>query len=658
MGFGAFFRATSFISFLQPLKGGCMETVKAYPSDSTEVKGERREKKLLMGNEAIAYGALESGVVFATGYPGTPSTEVIETIARLKPEVFAEWAPNEKVALEEAAGVAYTGLRALVTMKCVGLNVAADPLMSLAYSGVEGGLVILVADDPGPHTSQTEQDDRYYGKISLLPVLEPADPQEAHDLIKYAYELSERYKVPVIFRTTTRVNHTTADVEVGEFIELDRKPVFKKDIERYVRASMEGNRKRHRWLNETLAKIEEEFNSMPFNWVEGSGKIGIIVEGAPYNYVKEVLPRINADFKVLKLSTPHPLPKKLVTDFLKDVDYAIVIEDGAPLLEEEVKIAAYEAGLSVPIYGKRTGHLPLEGELTPSLVRNALLRLIGESEETYEKPEGVKLAESLAPKRPPVMCPGCPHRGSYRAVLDALRDLKLGRYKVPIHGDIGCYALSLLPPLEAIWTEYVMGASISLANGQSIVTDKKIIATIGDSTFFHNGIQPLIDAVYKNLNVLVMILDNRTTAMTGHQPHPGTGGSETGRKFNEIDIEALVKALGVKYVKTVDPYDLKATREAIKEAMQVEGPAVIIAKRECVIPVIRRGEIGELPVVIEDKCTGCKACILLTGCPALVYDPETNKVRIDSLLCTGCGVCNQTCPFDAIKFPSELERGA
>ena len=633
-----------------------MEAVKAYPSDSTELKVRKREKKLLMGNEAIAYGALESGVVFATGYPGTPSTEVIETIARLKPEVFAEWAPNEKVALEEAAGVAYTGLRTLVTMKCVGLNVAADPLMSLAYSGVEGGMVILVADDPGPHTSQTEQDDRYYGKISLLPVLEPADPQEAHDLIIYAYELSERYKVPVIFRTTTRVNHTTADVEVGEFVELDRKPVFKKDIERYVRASMEGNRKRHRWLNETLARIEEEFSSMPFNWIEGSGKIGIIVEGAPYNYVKEVLPKIDASFKVLKLSTPHPLPRKLVVEFLKGVDFAIVVEDGAPFLEEEVKIAAYEAGLNVPIYGKRTGHFPLEGELTPSLVRNALLGLIGEAGETYQKPEEVKLAESLAPKRPPVMCPGCPHRGSYRAALDALRELKLGRYGVPIHGDIGCYALSLLPPLEAIWTEYVMGASISLANGQSVALNKKVIATIGDSTFFHNGIQPLIDAVYKNLNVLVMILDNRTTAMTGHQPHPGTGGSETGRKFNEIDIEALVKALGVRYVKTVDPYDLKATREAIKEAMKVEGPAVIIAKQECVIPVIRRGEIGEIPLVVEEKCTGCKACILLTGCPALVYDPETNRVRIDNLLCTGCGVCNQLCPFDAIKFPSELEK--
>ncbi len=632
-----------------------MEAVKTYPSDSTELKVRKREKKLLMGNEAIAYGALESGVVFATGYPGTPSTEVIETIARLKPEVFAEWAPNEKVALEEAAGVAYTGLRTLVTMKCVGLNVAADPLMSLAYSGVEGGMVILVADDPGPHTSQTEQDDRYYGKISLLPVLEPADPQEAHDLIIYAYELSERYKVPVIFRTTTRVNHTTADVEVGEFVELNRKPVFKKDIERYVRASMEGNRKRHRWLNETLARIEEEFSSMPFNWIEGSGKIGIIVEGAPYNYVKEVLPKIDASFKVLKLSTPHPLPRKLVVEFLKGVDFAIVVEDGAPFLEEEVKIAAYEAGLNVPIYGKRTGHFPLEGELTPSLVRNALLRLIGEAGETYQKPEEVKLAESLAPKRPPVMCPGCPHRGSYRAALDALRELKLGRYGVPIHGDIGCYALSLLPPLEAIWTEYVMGASISLANGQSVALNKKVIATIGDSTFFHNGIQPLIDAVYKNLNVLVMILDNRTTAMTGHQPHPGTGGSETGRKFNEIDIEALVKALGVRYVKTVDPYDLKATREAIKEAMKVEGPAVIIARQECVIPVIRRGEIGEIPLVVEEKCTGCKACILLTGCPALVYDPETNRVRIDNLLCTGCGVCNQLCPFDAIKFPSELD---
>ncbi len=615
-----------------------------------------KERRLLMGNEAIAYGALESGVAFATGYPGTPSTEVIETIARLKPEVFAEWAPNEKVALEEAAGVAYTGLRALVTMKCVGLNVAADPLMSLAYSGVEGGLVILVADDPGPHTSQTEQDDRYYGKLSLLPVVEPVDPQEAHDLVKYAYDLSERHKVPVILRTTTRVNHTTADVEVGDFVELKREPRFKKDIERYVRASMEGNRKRHRWLNETLASVEEEFNSMPFNRIEGRGSVGIIVEGVPYNYVREVMPDVGVEFKVLKLSTPHPLPRRLVLDFLRSVDEAIVVEEGSPFLEEEVKVAAYEAGLNVPIHGKRTGLLPLEGELTPALVRNALLRVLGRTEEGYSKPESIARAEFLAPKRPPGMCPGCPHRGSYRAVLDALRDLKLGRYSVPIHGDIGCYALSLLPPLEAIWTEFVMGASISLANGQSVALRKKVIATIGDSTFFHNGIQPLVDAAYKNLNVLVMILDNRTTAMTGHQPHPGTGGSETGRKFREIDIEALVKGLGIGYVRTVDPYDLEETRRAIKEAMKVEGPAVIIARRECVIPVIRRGGIGEIPTVIKERCTGCKACVLLTGCQALVYEPETNRVRIDGLLCTGCGICNQTCPFNAIKFPSELER--
>lgn len=610
-------------------------------------------KKLLMGNEAIAYGALESGISFATGYPGTPSTEVIETIARLNPEVFAEWAPNEKVALEEAAGVAYTGLRVLVTMKCVGLNVAADPLMSLAYSGVEGGLVILVADDPGPHTSQTEQDDRYYGKIALLPVLEPADVQEAHDLVKYAYELSEKYKVPVIFRTTTRVNHTTADVEVGDFINLNREPKFKKDIQRYVRASMKGNLERHRWLNQTLKEIELEFESIPFNWIEGEGEIGIITEGAPYNYVKEVTSKMGENFKILKLSTPHPLPRKLVVEFLRSVKKVIVIEDGAPFLEEEVKIAAYEEEILIPIYGKRTGHLPLEGELTPRIVRNALLKILGNEGEEYVKPKEVEEAEKLAPSRPPTMCPGCPHRGSYRALLDALRQLKFKKDGLPIHGDIGCYALSLLPPLEAIWTEYVMGASISLANGQSIAMGKKIIATIGDSTFFHNGLQPLVDAVYKDLDVLIMILDNRTTAMTGHQPHPGTGGSETGRKFNEINIESLVRALGVKYVKTVDPYDLKATKEAIKEAMQTKGPAVIIAKRECIIPVIRRGEVGEIPVVIESKCTGCKACALLTGCPALVFDSESGKMRIDSLICTGCGLCEQLCPFDAIVYPNK-----
>jgi len=402
-------------------------------------------------------------------------------------------------------------------------------------------------------------------------------------------------------------------------------------------------------------EIEEEFNNLDYNWIEGDGKIGIIVEGAPYNYVKEVLPSIEGDFKILKLSTPHPLPRKIVINFLKSVEKALVIEEGAPFLEEEIKVVAYEEGLRVPIYGKRTGYLPLEGELTPRLVKNAILKLLGKEGEEVSLPKEVEEAERLAPKRPPVMCPGCPHRGSYRALLDALRELGYGKFDIPIHGDIGCYALSLLPPLEAIWTEFVMGASISLANGQSVVMGKKIVATIGDSTFFHNGIQPLIDAVYKDLDVLVIILDNRTTAMTGHQPHPGTGGSETGRKFREIDIEALVKGIGVKYVKTVDPYDLKATKEAIKEAMKVKGPAVIIARRECVIPVIRRGETREPPIVIEDKCTGCKACILLSGCPALIYDPETRKVRIDELICTGCGICNQLCPFDAIKFREELQ---
>jgi indolepyruvate ferredoxin oxidoreductase alpha subunit len=348
------------------------------------------------------------------------------------------------------------------------------------------------------------------------------------------------------------------------------------------------------------------------------------------------------------------MPKKLVAEFLKSVEKVIVVEDGASFVEEEVKVIAQEEAISIPIYGKRTKHLPVEGELTPKIVREALLKLLGEEAKAYQKPREVEEAEKLAPQRPPTMCPGCPHRGSYRALLDALRELGYKRDELPIHGDIGCYALSLLPPLEAIWTEFVMGASISLANGQSIAMNKKIVATIGDSTFFHNGIPPLVDAVYKNLDVLVLILDNRTTAMTGHQPHPGTGQSETGRQFNEIDIESVVKGLGVKFVKTVDPYNLKETKEAIKEAMQFKGPAVIIAKRECIIPVLRRGEIGEIPKVVEEKCTGCKACISLTGCPALVYDTEKKKVMIDPLICTGCGICNQLCPFNAIKFPSEL----
>lgn len=600
------------------------------------------ERLALMGNEAIAYGALEAGVSVITGYPGTPSSEVLETVFYLirrygvKP-AFAEWASNERTAFEIGLGAALAGARALVTMKGPGANVASDPMVSAAYCGTNAGLVVLIADDPGPHTTQTEQDSRWYGDLMKLPVIEPSDPQEAHDFVIKGIELSEEVGLPVILRTTTRVNHAVGDVRVGEFKQREFGFMFRYDPKRFVRASMPWNRERHRWVLQKLSEFEKK--AVGLNRITGSGKRGIITSGVTYNYVIEALKGLEGEYSVLKLGQIHPLPKKLLKEFLSKVEEVLIFEEIDPYIERKVKALAKDLGVIVK--GKEEGLLPAVGEITPSDVKHALF---GEgSKETVQ----VQL-----PKRTPPMCPGCPHIGSFYSILRGLRKAGFKKEEVPIFGDIGCYALSINPPFEALWTEHSMGASISMAAGAKAAGfDGLSIAVIGDSTFFHAGIPALVDAVNKRLDILVFVLDNGTVAMTGHQSTPEYEVSESGRRLKPISIEAIVRAIGADHVAVVNTYNLKSYTEKVAEFAKLKGVRVIIARGECAILQSRRG-VEWVYRVIPDKCTNCLVCTKMTGCPALL--PTGEKVVVIEEDCIGCSLCAQVCPFDAfIKVRKE-----
>jgi len=628
--------------------------------DNPSILGEVGRRVLMMGNEAIARGAIEAGIKVATAYPGTPSTEIVETLARVAKnlDIHVEWAVNEKVALEIALGAAFSGVRALVAMKAPGLNVAMDALMSATYSGVNGGLVIIVADDPGPHTTQTEQDNRFMSKVTLLPMLEPSDPQEAKDMVKEAFKISERLHLPVIVRTTTRVNHTSADVTLGEVEVVKREPWFSKEPSRYIRASMAWNLARHKWLNQQVEKAKEIMENLPFNKLEtkGNEKFGVIVSGVSYNYLKEIIKKYGIeDVAVLKIGAINPLPEKLIKELLLKVDRVLVLEELEPYLEFHIRSFIAEIGRNVEVLGKLNGVTPREGEFSPEIVKSALEKLLNKKLGTSQEASREKVLEdikSILPRRAPPMCPGCPHRATYLALKRAIKRLGLKLEEAPIFGDIGCYALSLQPPLEAIWTEHCMGASIGMAAGLYFSGSRqKAIATIGDSTFFHMGIQPLIDAVQHNANITVIVLDNGTIAMTGHQPHPGSGETATGEKVEPILIENIAKAIGVKFVKVVDPYDLKETTDVLVEALKFEGVSVVVARRLCAILAVRRKLTGPPCYVDPDTCTGCRTCILQLGCPSLVWEGE--KTVIDADTCTGCSICIQVCPYNAIKVGKE-----
>ncbi|MEW6574288.1 MAG: indolepyruvate ferredoxin oxidoreductase subunit alpha [Bacillota bacterium] len=582
--------------------------------------------KLLTGNEAIARGAYEAGVRVASAYPGTPSTEIIENIARHYPGIYAEWAPNEKVALEVGIGASLAGGRALVAMKHVGVNVAADPLMTAAYTGVNAGLVIISADDPGMHSSQNEQDNRFYARFAQVPLFEPADSQEAKDFIRIALEVSEAYDIPAMVRTTTRVAHSKSLVREDDPAVVPERS-YEKNFPKYVMVPANA-RNRHRALEERREKLREFAEKTPLNRMEdGDRRVGIVCSGICYYYVKEVFPWAS----VLKLGMSYPFPAGLVKAFAAKVENLFVVEELEPFLEEQI------AAAGIPVHGKDL--IPRTGELTPALISHSLMqdRTFAAVAHGYGSAPPV-WPEELAPLplRPPVLCPGCPHRGLFYV----LKKLRLN-----VMGDIGCYTLGSLPPLTAMDTCICMGAGVGMAHGMTKAdpeTGGKTVAVIGDSTFVHSGITGLIDIVYNKGITTVIIADNRTTAMTGHQEHPGTGMTVRREPTKAVDFAKLARALGVTRVAVVDPCDLAGTRKAIQHAVKSPAPAVIVARRPCVL--LTRSAPNP-PDTRPEACKGCTLCLGL-GCPALSL--PGGRIAINPYLCVGCGLCAQVCRRAAI----------
>ena len=592
-------------------------------------------KELLMGNEAIALGALVSGLNLVAGYPGTPSTEILETVAKRNDgSVYVEWSVNEKAALEVAAGASYSGARTMVTMKQVGLNVASDPLMSLAYIGVKGGMVVVVADDPGPISSQTEQDTRYFAGYAKLPLFDPSSPEEAYAMVQEAFELSEEYGTPVLLRPTTRVCHGCAVIDLPETHNVHKPEGFVKDSRRWVifpRLSYH----RHIEIEARNRKLGELFSKSPFNRLGGEGKRGIATGGVSYAYTEEVLG--DAGCKLLKIGTPHPFPETLALRFLEGLDEVLVIEELDPVIERELLLLCGKHHMDVKIRGKLTDDIQVAGENSVESVGAALHQYLGLPAPIPE-PELPPL-----PVRPPVLCAGCPHRASFYAVKQAMR----GKEAV-FTGDIGCYTLGNASPLEMVDTCLCMGADITIAQGLKRVNpDAKYFAFIGDSTFFASGLTGIINAVYNQTNITVVVLDNGTTAMTGHQPHPGTGKTMMGTVAEKVSIEKVLEAIGVSKILEANPFHLEEAKQVAVEASECSGVSAIIYKAPC----IALTKADALHIVDEKACIGCKRCIRELGCPAISM--SEGKAAIESSLCYGCAICAQVCPVSAIATGEE-----
>ena len=587
-------------------------------------------KQLLMGNEAIGLGAIHAGVDVVCGYPGTPSTEILETVAKHNPgDIYVEWSTNEKAAMEVGAGAAYAGRRVLVTMKQVGLNVASDPLMSLAYIGIKGGMVIAVADDPGPISSQTEQDTRHFAHFSKLPVFDPSSPEDAYEMIADAFHYSEKYGTPVLFRPTTRVCHACASVEVKDDRESSAKEGFIKDSKWVIfpRLSFMA----HQHIEKRNPQIGEDFSSYRFNELTGKGKKGIITGGISYAYTREVLQ--GQDVKLLKVATPYPFPEKLALSFLEGLDEVLAIEELDPVLERELVYLCGKYHLPVTIKGKLSGDIQSAGENSVASVKDAICRFLHIDKEPEQKIELPPL-----PIRPPVLCAGCPHRASFYAVKQAMKGKK-----AVFSGDIGCYTLGNAAPLDMVDTCLCMGAGVTIAQGlHRAEPDTVNFAFIGDSTFFASGITGVVDAVYNETDIVLIVLDNSTTAMTGHQPHPGTGVTMMGDVSQKISIPAILKAIGVKSVETVNPLHLDEAVKAVQDAASQKGVTAVIFKSPCIAVT----KPSPLYKVNKDACIGCKKCIRELGCPAIVY--KDKKAYIEPSLCYGCSICSQVCPVNAI----------
>lgn len=601
------------------------------------------QKALLLGNEAIARGAIEAGVAFASTYPGTPSSEISLNLFQVskESELYFEYSTNEKVALEVAAAAANSGVRSMCMMKHVGLNVAADALMTLAYVGARAGLVILTADDPYMFSSQNEQDNRYYGKLSGLPVLEPSSVGEAKDMVGHALELSESLNEPVILRTTTRINHSTAVVELGAITPPEGKGKFEKDPFRFVTVPA-VSRKLHARLLEKLETAGEMASASPLNFIEGDGRLGIICNGVSYAYVCDALSDLGVRdrMRVLRVGFSHPMPAERIRDFLRSCEKVLVVEEGEPFMEEAVKAIAQESGLTLTIRGKGVGRLSRLYEYDPAMVRESIAAYF---EIPYTAPRVPDLSDvPEIPQRPPTLCAGCSHRATFYAVKKASEGMDA------IHpSDIGCYTLGFLPPLSMGDFVICMGASTGAAGGFAKVTDQKVVSFIGDSTFFHSGIPGLINAVFNGHDLTLIILDNRTTAMTGHQPNPGVDMNELNLEgYGRISIEAVVRALGVEHVSVVRPYNVKKSIAAIREAIEHKGVSVVISKEKCALYAKGLKQLKGKAFRVTDRCQNHRDCINDLACPA--FYQENDRVGIDADICTGCALCAQICPEHAI----------
>lgn len=613
-----------------------------YPEAARLLEARSGQTLLLLGNEAIARASLEAGVDFAATYPGTPSSEiglVLADIAEAAGLKF-QYAVNEKVAMEVAAAAAISGLKSLVFMKHVGLNVASDAVMTLAYTGVRGAMVIVTADDPGCHSSQNEQDNRIFARFANLPMLEPSTPQEALDLTKFAFEFSAFLELPVIVRTTTRVSHARGPVAVSGVTKPRGKAHFERDPKRFVVLPAHA-REGHKRVLQKMRLAEGISESTPHNRIEDLGRAGdtgIVASGPAYSYVKDFASSLSG--KLMKLGLTNPLPKVKIADFLRSVKRVVVIEELEPYLEEAVRAIANEYRIDVEIYGKIQGLVPRTGELDPDVVAEALVKVGLMPADAVHRLREVKIPG--LPARPPILCPGCGHRSAAYAAKQASR-----RQDVVFPVDIGCYSLIEFAPLNAGDLLLCMGSSIGLGAGISAVSNQKVLAFIGDSTFYHAGVPALIHAVHQGANMTVCILDNSTTAMTGHQPHPGM--AEEGKPA--VDMEDLVRGCGVKSVEVFDAYDVKRLTKAFRRALGAEGVHVIIARHKCRLLELRdlkaAGETAPLYVVIPEKCTKCGFCIDAFACPALIRASD-NSVVIDAALCNGCGVCADVCPPKAI----------
>jgi indolepyruvate ferredoxin oxidoreductase alpha subunit len=601
------------------------------------------EKMLLLGNEAIARGAIEAGVAFTSTYPGTPSSEISTNFFQMAREsdLYFEYCTNEKVAMEVAAAAANSGVRSMCVMKHVGVNVAADALMTLAYVGVKGGMVILSADDPYMFSSQNEQDNRYYAKLSGLPMLEPSSVEEAKEMLPYAFDLSEELNEPVIFRTTTRINHSSGVITLGEINKPNTKGNFVKDPLNLVVVPAVA-RKLHAKLLDNYDRARALAEKSKSNFITGDGEWGIICNGVGYNYVSDAIKDLDIrdKAKVLRIGFSHPLPTSLIKGFLNGCAKVLIVEEGEPYMEEAVKAFAQEEGLTLPINGKTEGLFTRLYEYNPVQVKQCIAKYF---DLPYTPPAEIDLSDvPPVPQRPPTLCAGCSHRATYHEVKKATEGMD-----TIFPSDIGCYTLGLLPPLSAADFLICMGSSTGTAGGFAQVNDKKVISFIGDSTFFHSGIPGLINAVYNNHNFTLVILDNGTTAMTGHQPHPGVDMTRLQMEgYGKVSIEKVVRAIGVEHVTVIKPYKVKKSIEAIKESINYKGVSVIISEEICALYANALKLPKRKPFHVSNKCKNHKTCIDSLACPAFFIWED--RVKIDANLCTGCAVCAQICPENAI----------